>query len=205
MENANKEGHYLECKIMHFISSIPGIPDIKEVAIKWFLKDYLKMGFEKYCLMVDNFSNSEVDPVTRGFNESGQYKSDNFLTAYSLDCNENKITIANLFFYNCIAAQMLQYLILKDLKVPVHCIGIVGASLVRILIVVDANFNKFFINEPNRRLEDSELMLALTLYPTISLFNHSCDPNITCSGNIFDNKKVMKAIQPIPKGSQVII
>jgi len=37
------------------------------------------------------------------------------------------------------------------------------------------------------------------------LFNHSCDGNIKRSGVISDRIRVMKAVQPIPKGTQVII
>jgi len=208
MNKANEDGHYLECPIMCFIKSTPGITRINELAMKWFLKDYLKMGLKKYCSLVDDFSKSKIDPLTRGFNETGQYKSNNFLTAYSLDSKENKLSIDVLFFFNCIAVDMLHYLMLSGFKIPECYIGTVGSSLVHIIIVLDLNCRKLNINAPTISFQGKRqltLTIALTLYPTISLFNHSCDPNIKRSGELSDRKRVMKAIQPIPKGTQVII
>jgi len=205
MNKDYKDGHNLICPIIYFIRSAPGISKLNELALKWFLKDYLKMGAKKYCSIVDNFSESKIDPMTRGFDEIGQYKSDNFLTAYSLDSSENKMSIDVVFFFNCIAVDMLHYLILSGFKIPEQHMGSVGASLVRILTVLDFNCRKLNINSPTVSFRQLTFRLALTLYPTISLFNHSCDANIKRSGVITDRIGVMKAIQPIPKGTQVII
>jgi len=208
MNKDYKDGHHLECPIMHFIKATPGITKMNQLAMKWFLKAYIKMGLKNYCSIVDNFSESKIDPITRGFDEIGQYKSDNFLTAYSLDSNENKMSIELLFFFNCIAVDMLHYLILSGLIIPECYIGTVGASLVRILTVLDLNSRKLNINAPSVSYRiDRQLStpFALTLYPTISLFNHSCDANVNRSGEISDRIRVMKAVQPIPKGTQVII
>jgi len=209
MNKDDKDGHHLECPIICFIRTIPGISKINELAMKWFLKDYLKMGLKKYCSIVNNynFSESKIDPMTRGFDEIGQYKSDNFLTSYSLDISVNKRSIDVLFFFNCIAAHMLHYLMYSGFRLPECYIGTVGASLVQILTVLDSSYRKLNLDPLSYRRRDILLSrsMALTLYPTISLFNHSCDANISPSGNMFDRIRVMKAIQPIPKGTQVII
>ncbi|XP_060874183.1 SET and MYND domain-containing protein 4-like [Metopolophium dirhodum] len=203
MNKDYKDGHHLICPIICFIRLTPGISKINELALKWFLKDYLKMGLEKYCLIVDSFSESKIDPLTRGFDEIGQYKSDNFLTAYSLDCNEKNMQLDVLFFYNCIAVDMLHYLTLSGLEIPERYMGSMGASLVRILTVIDLNVRRLNINFPSISFQHITFTLALTLYPTISLFNHSCDGNIKRSGVISDRIRVMKAVQPIPKGTQL--
>ncbi|XP_060873853.1 SET and MYND domain-containing protein 4-like [Metopolophium dirhodum] len=206
MNKDYKDGHNVACPIIYFIKSTPGISRMNELAMKWFLKDYLKMGLKKYCSIVDNFSESKIDPITRGFDEIGQYKSDNFLTAYSLDNKENKMPMDVLFFFNCIAVDMLHYLILSGFKIPERYMGSVGASLVRILTVLDLNCRKLNINAPTVSFHRDcrfTLGIALTLYPTISLFNHSCDANIKRSGEITGRIRVMKAVQPIPKGTQL--
>uniref|UniRef100_A0A2H8U026 SET and MYND domain-containing protein 4 n=1 Tax=Melanaphis sacchari TaxID=742174 RepID=A0A2H8U026_9HEMI len=206
MDKADKDGHYLECPIMYFVKSTPGVTRVNELAMKWFLKAYLNMGLEKYCSTVDSFFKSKIDPKTRGFDENGQYKSDNFLTAYSLESIENKLSIDLLFFFNCIAVDMLHYLMLSGFKIPESYIATVGASLVHILTVLDLNCRKLNINAPTisfHKDRQATLTIGLTLYPTICLFNHSCDPNIKRSGNLSDRIRVMKAIQPIPKGTQL--
>ncbi|CAI6359834.1 unnamed protein product [Macrosiphum euphorbiae] len=45
--------------------------------------------------------------------------------------------------------------------------------------------------------------MAIALYPSLALFNHSCDPNIQRSGKISTKTRVIKAIEPIPKGNQL--
>eukprot|EP00102_Acyrthosiphon_pisum_P016155 XP_008187004.2 PREDICTED: SET and MYND domain-containing protein 4-like [Acyrthosiphon pisum] len=212
LHKSMKDGHNLECPIIFFIRSLPGITDLNQLALKWLSKELSKMGLKKYCSLVDTFSKSKIDPKTRGFNENGQYKSDNFLTAYSLDSCEEEMPIEVLFFFNCIAAEMLQYLMLSGFKIEECYLGIVGTSLVRILSVLDLNARKININAPNmvslkgQSLQSYYYMtfpMAIALYPSLALFNHSCDPNIERSGKLSTKTRVMKAIQPIPKGNQL--
>ncbi|CAH1738289.1 unnamed protein product [Aphis gossypii] len=206
MDKADKDGHYLECPIMDFIKSTPGIPRMNELVMKWFLKDYLNMGLKNYCSAVDNFYQSKIDPKTRGFDDNGQYKSDNFLTAYSLDGAEDKLSIDVLFFFNCIAVDLLHYLTLNGFQIPKCDIGTVGASFVHILTVLDMNCRKLNFCAPKIAFQKEikfTLTIAMTLYPTICLFNHSCDPNVKRSGELSDRVRVMKATQPIPKGTQL--
>jgi len=193
---------------------MPGISDLYELALKWLVKELSKMGLKNYCSLVDLFSKSKIDPNIRGFNENGQYKSDNFLTAYSLDSSEQKMPSEVLFFFNCIAAEMLQYLMLSGFKIEERYLGIVGTSLVRILSVLDLNSRKLSVNAPNMTSLKGQLSglyfymtypIVLALYPSIALFNHSCDPNIQRSGKLSTETRVMKAITKIPKGSQVTI
>lgn len=47
----------------YFIKSTSGIPRMNELAIKWFLIDYLKTSLKKYCSVVDNFHESKIDPI----------------------------------------------------------------------------------------------------------------------------------------------
>ncbi|XP_060856260.1 SET and MYND domain-containing protein 4-like [Metopolophium dirhodum] len=212
LHKSMKDGHNLECPIIFFVRSLPGITDLYQLALKWLLKDVSKMGLKKFCLLVDTFSKSKIDPKTRGFNENGQYKSDNFLTAYSLDSSEEEMPIDVLFFFNCIAAEMLQYLMLSGFKIEECYLGIVGTSLVRILSVLDLNARKINTNAPNMASLKGQLLqnyyyltfpMAIALYPSLALFNHSCDPNIERSGKLSTKTRVIKAIQPILKGNQL--
>lgn len=212
-----KDGHNFVCPIIFFIRSMPGITDLNELALKWLLKELSKIGLKKYCSLVDTYSKSQTDSMTRGFNDDGQYKSDNFLTAYSLDICEEKMSIDEMFFFNCIAAEILQYLMLSGFKIQECYLGIVGTSLVRILSILNLNCRQLNANAPSVasliNVERFPLKskyyvthpTALALYPSIGLFNHSCDANIKRSGKLSKKTRVMRAIQPIPKGRQVTI
>jgi len=196
---------------------MPEIPDLNELALKWLLKELSIMGLKKYCSLVDTFDKSQTDPMTRGFNDNGQYKSDNFLTAYSLDICEEKMSIDEMFFFNCIAAEILQYLTLSGFNIKERYLGIIGTSLVRILSILNLNCRQLNVNAmsvaslikfetfPLKTKYYVTYPTALAFYPSIGLFNHSCDPNIKRSGKLSKKTRVMRAIQPIPKGSQVTI
>lgn len=206
MQKASEDGHNFECPIKYVISQLPGILQLNELVIKWFLKEFTKMGLKNYCSMVNDFSKTELDPETKGFDENGQYKSDSFLTAYSLENNEEKLPLEIIFFLNCVAVDMLNCLMLSGIEIPECYIATVGVSLVRMLNIIDYNCWKFKMIDPPllSSMNRNEIEpIAYTLYPSISLFNHSCDPNVKRIGLLNDRIQILKATQPIPKGSQV--
>lgn len=206
MKKDSEDSHNFECSILYFISKLPGIPKVNEIVTKWFFKEYTKMGIKSYCSVVTNFSKTKFDPESRGFDENNQYKSDSFLTAYSLDSNEEKLPFNVMFFLNCVAVEMLNYLKLSGVEIPKNCIATVGVSLIRMLNIIDYNCWKFNTIAPSMNLlgsKDLVVLIAHALYPSISLFNHSCDPNVRRSGILSGSLRILKATQPIPKGSQV--
>lgn len=166
------------------------------------------MGLEKYCSMINSLSKKKIDPLTRGFDENGLYKSDNFLTAYTLDVSENKLSTDVVFFFNCVCVEITQYFILSGFNIPICYLPTVGASLVHMLKILD--FNCWKINNlyrPNVSLLNNSFYLPtkLAFYPSICLFNHSCDANVMNSGCVSYKRRVLKAVQPILKGDQVTI
>lgn len=210
MQKASEEGHANECSILHSLMALPGIKFMNIFAMRWFLTDCSKLGLKQYCSKVKQLSNASIDPKNRGFDENGKYKSDSFLTAYTLDNNENKLSIDNLFFLNCISVEMVNILLLSGFEIDECYLTTVGVSFVHMLKILRFNFGKSFLNALRINCQhiptpngNQFINTAFGLYPTICLFNHSCDPNVNMSGLLSTKKKIYKAIQPIPKGDQV--
>lgn len=204
MKMDENDGHSYQCIMMYSIDNMPGMPKLNELIIKIFLKEYCKTDLEEYCSVVKNWTEtSEIDPLTRGFVKH-QYKSESFSTVYSLKLFESRKSKNYLFLLNCIAAELLHYLMISGLCIPESYITTVGVSFVHMLNNFDFVFWNFAqkygpcVNKLNYNV-----ILAYALYPSIFLFNHSCDPNVKRSGVLSDKTSVLTAVQPISKGSQV--
>lgn len=212
MQKAYEEGHSKECSILCSLIKLPGTLSMNATVLRWFFVDYSKFGLKKYCSRVKQLSNASVDSINRGFDENGKYKSDSFFTAYTLDYNENKISIDDLFFLNCISVEMVNFVTLSGIEIPRRYLPTVGASFVHMLKILSFNFGRSYINSlrlfyyPDNNIQSITFFhTAFGLYPSICLFNHSCDPNVDMCGILNARKKIYKAIQPIPKGDQVIM
>lgn len=209
MKKAFESWHKLECPIMFSINSLPGDNKVNQIAIRWFASEYLKQNLLNYYVLVRKLlENTGEQPMLKGFSDSHKYESDNFVTAFNMLGTENQISMDLLLFYYCLGAEMMEYWRLRGIYIQDCYLNTVGASLVRMLIILDTNCRKLTVNAPcisaqlNNRMD---ILIAYSLYPTIYLFNHSCDPNVRSSGVLSGRIRVMKAIQPIPKGSQVSI
>ncbi|XP_025421568.1 uncharacterized protein LOC112691508 isoform X2 [Sipha flava] len=208
MQKANEDGHTLECPIMFSINSLPGDTKLNQLAIRWFVREYFKLNFVNYYVLVKKLLENNKEPMVRGFSDSHVYSSENFATAFSMHCNEKEISMDLLLFYFCLGAVMSEYLMISGIDIPNRYLNTIGASLVRMLLILDVHCRKLTVISPcipAQMTKRSSVPTAYSLYPTIYLFNHSCDPNIRGSGNLSDRIRVMKVIQPIPKGSQLLM
>lgn len=145
-----------------------------------------------------------TDPMMRGFNNIGKYLSDQFCSVYTLEGNETKRSVSDLFSRHCHAAVMVSIMILAGLQIPNHQLGTVGESLVHIICAVSSNAHG--ITQPSdceTHLDDRFIPVASLLMPVLSLLNHHCDPNVVRHN--YNGTIVLTAIQPIFKDSQVII
>lgn len=210
MQKAFVDGHKEACSILRITFSIPGSERVNRLVMDWFLKANFKMGLAKYVSLVKNAFNTKIDPMTRGFDENGKYKSDNFLTIYSLESEEHKISMDKLFFYNCVAVEMVITLMSNGFKIPKSYLGTVGESLVHMLYVVDINYLKFIVNLSSKPLfpdsdSNGKSSSLVGLFSSIFLFNHSCDANVRREKVFKTKSTTLKAVQFIPKGKQVTI
>jgi len=198
-----ESGHKYECLVLNGFLHMPSITNLHYLAFYIVLTSIVKLGLDKYINIVHAL-NANSDPLMRGFNANGQYLSEEFNAVYALEGNETKRTSRYLFMRYCYAAVIVSYLTLAGIEIPHHQLSKVGESVVHILCVVTSN-----AHGTNQPLEcrmwvpelDSEMTCAHMLMPLLSLINHSCDPNVVRQE--FGRTLVLRAIQPIKKGSEI--
>lgn len=206
-----ESGHKYECILWDTFYTFPGMRHMEHLSLNIFLTTICKLGLDEYVSAVSSLSSKNTDPITRGFNNDGRYLSDLFCSAYTLEGNEGKRSVTDLFMRHCYAAVLVSLVMLTDIQIPEHQLGIIGESLVHILCVVVSNGHE--ITQPlkrktwnldglNQRLPPC-LPVADLLLPVLSLLNHHCDPNVV-RHNYDNGIVVLRAIQPITMNSQVI-
>jgi len=204
-----ERGHKYECSIFSTFSDWPGMDHMEHLTLDIFLKSVCKLGLDEYIATVCALNADTTDPMMRGFNNSGKYLSNQFCSVYTLEGNESKRSVTDLFSRHCHAAVMVSLIELAGLQISNHQLGTVGESLVHILCAVSSNAHG--ITRPSDY--ESQLRLDLIpdkryvpvaslLMPVLSLLNHHCDPNVVRHN--YNGTIVLTAIQPISKDSQVI-
>lgn len=200
-----ESGHKYECKIFTTFNSWPSMNHMQHLSLYIFLTSVCKLGLDKYITTVRTLNAGITDPIMRGFNSNWKYLSDEFCSAYTLEGNETKRTISDLFIRHCYAAVLVSFVTLAGLQISDEQLGTVGESLVHLICVVSSNAHE--ITQPPERKtwslpEDRCMPVASLLMPVLSLLNHNCDPNVVRHN--YNGTIVLRAIQPISKDSQVI-
>ncbi|XP_050536215.1 SET and MYND domain-containing protein 4-like [Daktulosphaira vitifoliae] len=204
-QKSYENGHKYECMFHSTLVEWPGIEHMEYLSMYIFLKTVSKYGLEEYVSLVRSLKVDMSDSIIRGFNKTGQYLSEEFCSTYSLEGNESKRTVSDLFIRHCYASVIVSCLKLGGLKIPDDLLGIIGESIVHLLCVVASNAHGI-TQPPNRNNwslpEMKEFMpVASILLPTLSLLNHHCDPNVVRHN--YNGIVILRAIQPIPKNSQL--
>ncbi|XP_026809754.1 SET and MYND domain-containing protein 4-like [Rhopalosiphum maidis] len=199
-----ESGHKYECSIFSTFNNWPSMDHMEHLSLNIFLKSVCNLGLDKYIATVHTLNAETTDPMMRGFN-NGKYLSDQFYSVYTLEGNETKRTVSDLFLRHCYAAVMVSIMKLAGLQIPDHHLGTVGQSLVHIICAVASNAHGI-TQPPNRKtwslVHINQFMpVASLLMPVLSLLNHHCDPNVVRHN--YNGTIVLTAIQPISKDSQL--
>lgn len=205
LQKARTSYHDVECSMVNPLKGDPTIEPTYDLALRCFLQLTNLFGMDRYCSLVQECNGFKLTNSI----ESNKNFMNNFHSIYALDGNESKRTVSNLFFMHCTASMMLSLLLLNDFHIPTNMLGTVGESLVHLLCVV--NLNSYgsvelptYIGENYGDMFNQSSTLntvALVLCSVYSLINHSCDPNVIVQ--TYGGIEVTRALQPIPKGSQV--
>lgn len=197
--------HKYDCEILTSFLKFSD-KDTMYLSLKILLISIHEFGLDKYVANVRALNADITDPMMRGFNSDGKYLSDQMNSVYTLEGNEAKRSISDLFIRYCKAVTMISYLKLAGFIIPDHQLGTVGESLVHIICVVSSNAHE--IIQPTRYKTwsflntSNSVPVGNVLLPVLSLLNHHCDPNVVRHN--YNGTVVLRAIKHIVKDSQVI-
>ncbi|GAB1604987.1 SET and MYND domain-containing protein 4-like [Argonauta hians] len=202
-EQSWNEYHSVECTILLSIKMLEF--DLYHLALRMVIKsryEYITEFEEKFA------KEKSGKASTLGFNKSGQFDSEDYWSVYNLVNHTEDRTFSDLFRRTLAAVYLLKCLERTKFFPKVdECIDghlLVGAHILRQLKMLPCNAHEITelrIN-PKEPLKSSSADIGSAIYATLSLFNHSCDPNVV--RHTYGNVCVVRAIHFIPKGTEVV-
>jgi len=152
-------------------------------------------------------------PERLGFNEDGVYDSSDYRTVYTLVPNTKQRGVGDLFKRGLMAAFMLKMLELTPFffnggsdprNVKLQDKILVGGILLTHLQNLPCNAHEVAeVEIPATSVKDSsQSEIGASAYGTLSLLNHSCDPNVV--RNYFSNHAVVKTIRSLKAGDEIL-
>ncbi|XP_052829237.1 SET and MYND domain-containing protein 4 [Octopus bimaculoides] len=202
-EESWNQYHSVECSILLSIKLLEY--DVYHLALRMVIKanyDYIKNFEESFA------DEKSTKPSALGFNKLGQYDSEDYWSIYNLVNHSEERTFSDLFRRTLTAVYLLKCLErtkffskADDCK-DIHLI--VGGHILRHLQMLPCNAHEITELSINLKqpLKSSAVDIGSAVYATLSLFNHSCDPNVV--RHSYGNLCVVRAIHHIPKGMDVI-
>ncbi len=157
----------------------------------------------------------EVAPEELGFTENGVY-SDGFPAIYNMEVNMARRVPDGIIDFGVFAIFLLKVLQRTDFFAEEtetkidgatkngEALVMIGAALLKTLEVIQCNgIGVQEIQYPLNFEESCPETIAMAIYPTAALFNHSCDPNADL--NFYDNTLVLRATRNIKTEQKINI
>ena len=189
--------HVIECSYLGILSELNA--DRKEMLALKILIDASRQGteLEKLCTTTINHLNNEE-------NNCQFYKSLDFKNILNLVTNSEKRNAADLFYRSIVSVILISILENNtnffnyisennNDKIKIFCGGLI------LLFMQSLPCNAHEISE---YYCSNLLEIGAGAYATLSLINHSCDPNVV--RHSCRNTVILRAIKPIKKGEEVI-
>ncbi|XP_029038440.2 SET and MYND domain-containing protein 4-like isoform X2 [Osmia bicornis bicornis] len=175
--------HDIECKVFPYLFKINLVKYYQfsvRLAIQAVKENNNIQNLEEELKEVENCD----DPRTKGFSKNGTFESDAYRSVLSLVTNVEKQSLQDLFKRSAEASFTLYYLAtrtdifgssMKDLSELIENTDaiFVGGLILRHLQLIPPNAHPF-----TEEYKTTSVARGVALTPFLSLFNHSCNPNI---------------------------
>ncbi|KAK6629825.1 hypothetical protein RUM43_003645 [Polyplax serrata] len=191
------KSHDIECSYLEILSSLNA--DRRELLSLKILIDASNQGrqLDKLYDEVAKYDNNDYDQNNQF------YDSSDFVNIYNLVTNSKKRAPTDLFYRSVISAiliftlqQCTNFFKLTNIDRRKNMTIFCGGLILRLMQSLPCNAHE--VSEYNC---ESLLEIGAGAYATLSLINHSCDPNVvrySCQDKI-----VLCAIKPIKNGEQI--
>ncbi|ESO97141.1 hypothetical protein LOTGIDRAFT_143433 [Lottia gigantea] len=201
---AMKSFHFAECRVLETIHNIDF--GLGHLALRMVLKAGLNHILQNNKKYPESFRS---DILRIGFNKDGVYDSMDYDTVYSLVKHSEKRSLGDLFKRSVVAVFMVKCLehtlssqpLSTKAHLPEKCV--IGGHILRHIQMLPCNaheVSEFAYREYD--LPNSQTMeIGSGIYATLSLINHSCDPNVV--RHSYGDFCAVRAIRNIPKGTEV--
>eukprot|EP00092_Neocalanus_flemingeri_P020363 GFUD01022061.1.p1 GENE.GFUD01022061.1~~GFUD01022061.1.p1 ORF type:complete len:706 (-),score=132.76 GFUD01022061.1:307-2382(-) len=176
-------------------------------------KIYLEYVVNKVKEELEKPENEGGGPEKLGFNEEGVYDAADYRTIYTLVGNTKQRGVGDLFKRGLMAAFMLKILELTPFffnggsdprNVKVQDKILVGGILLTHLQNLPCNAHEIAeIEIPSGSVKDSvQSEIGAAAYGTLSLINHSCDPNVV--RHYHSSHAVVRTVRSLQAGDEIL-
>jgi len=176
-------------------------------------KIYLEYVVNKVKEEIEKPENEGGGPEKLGFNEEGVYDAADYRTIYTLIGNTKHRGVGDLFKRGLMAAYMLKILELTPFffnggsdprNVKLQDKVLVGGILLTHLQNLPCNAHEIAeIEVPSGSVKDSvQSEIGAASYGTLSLINHSCDPNVV--RHYHSSSAVVTSVRTILAGEEIL-
>jgi len=165
-------------------------------------------GVESLVTYVRSSAAESTDPEQFGFNAEGVYDASGYDSVYHLVTGTKHRNIDDLFEFTVLSCVLVKIMIasgfLKEAAGSTSDLELIGGAVLRQLQIVQCNaFRIIELTRPTKFDEPKPEPVGVGLYPTVSLINHSCDPNADL--NFFGDTVIVRAIRNIAEGEEICI
>lgn len=202
-----KAYHFAECKNLKHIHSTGKYGHLA-------LRAVIKTGLCQLRDVVSIAESSVNDPKNLGCNDAGVYDPSDYTPIYHLVGHAEDRVVNDLFQRTVTAVYLLKCIQetsffddsqgTQDIDMlPEESIIFVGSMILRHLQSFPCNAHEISELQLSRKsVATSETTeIGAGIYATLSLFNHSCDPNVTRF--FYGDKCVLRAMKTIPAGQEI--
>ncbi|KAL0274623.1 UNVERIFIED_CONTAM: hypothetical protein PYX00_002712 [Menopon gallinae] len=191
----SKEGHKIECRVLEIVTALEA--STMELLSLRTLIDASQQGQtlgELFKELNESDTNGEETP----------YNSDDHINIYKLVGNTEKRDSSDVLCKS-LSASIIVYILdkignffeLHSGKKKEQLMCAAGGLILRYLQSMPCN-----AHEISEYCDDSYEEIGAGAYATLSLINHSCDPNVV--RHSYGNMLALRAIRPIKKGEQLL-
>ena len=202
-------GHRFECQFLDVITT-SGTGMLGHLA----LITLLGTGFVKIIKCKQNPRSAQADAQNVLFTDSEGVYLGGYVGIHNLMSNSEHRSPTDILQYSVLAVFLLRIVqktgfiddkIVQALKKGRHDVQrYIGGLLLRLVQIISCNgIEVSRLRGGTTLLKCNPQTLGLAVYPTLSLFNHSCNPNLEL---IFkDNRCFVRAITTAPRGQELCI
>ena len=168
----------------------------------------MHQGFEPVLSYVKSPAAGNSHPEQCAFNDEGKYNCSSYDSVYHLVTGTKLRNSEDLFEFTVLACVLVKIMIASGfLKQIAECtadLELIGGVVLRHLQLVQCNALRIIeLTRPTKFDEPKPEPVGVGLYPTVSLINHSCDPNADL--NFFGDSVVVRAVRNIAEGEEICI
>jgi len=202
-DKAWKQYHWAECSFAELLK-----PTLCAKIGHLAARLVMRQGIDSFVSYLRSSAVRKTKADECGFSAEGVYDHSSYDSVYHLVTSTRLRSVEDLFEFTILSCVLVKIMVasgfLKEIASSPAELELIGGAVLRHLQIIQCNaFRIIELTRPTKFDEPKPEPVGVGLYPTVSLINHSCDPNADL--NFYDDVVVVRAIRNIAEGEEICI